>query len=343
MSSKQLRIEWRGSSGSKGPRRILFLARPGVESIGEALAILLSKGIHVLMEEAVWNSMKDVDGEGFEKHVQRSAVGIFNPEYGSSGVDLIITFGGDGLLMHCNSLFQGSASVPPIISFDFGIMSFLAPFAYDKFEEEIDSIIKDGAVLTLRMRLECTIWRGGPDGPKESFSHHVLNEAVIDRGIAPSLAVIDVSCNQRYLTTIQGDGLIIATPTGSTAYSLAAGGSMVHPSVPAILITPICAHTLSIRPLLLPSSSVLQCDLPLDARANGYVSFDGQFRQELLKGDSVKIRLSSSPLSTVARDSETGDWLNALRSGFNFNHRARQTSSRTRPDGPRSLGPSSIL
>ena len=164
-------------------------------------------------------------------------------------------------------------------------------------------------------------------------SFHILNEIVIDRGPSPFLAIIDLECDQQYLTTVQGDGIIVATPTGkclvcnmiksrthitdwmrmwmwtmsvvsfldhifnnsfsfvctvlhftvrnpsgSTAYSLAAGGSMVHPSVPAILLTPICAHTLSFRPLLLPDSSVLMCSIPTDCRSSGWVSFDGKFR-----------------------------------------------------------------
>lgn len=162
--------------------------------------------------------------------------------------------------------------------------------------------------------------------------YHVLNEAVIDRGPSPYLSALDLECDSQYLTTVQGDGVIIATPTGSTAYSLAgglemqlssylnyynysytdvfhaivpsslhssidwwyylchpkfelllpssyaAGGSMVHPSVPAILLTPICAHSLSFRPLLLPDSSVLTCTVPTDCRASAWVSFDGKFR-----------------------------------------------------------------
>lgn len=109
-------------------------------------------------------------------------------------------------------------------------------------------------------------------------TYNVLNEAVIDRGPAPYLAIVDIDCDNQYLTTMQGDGIIFATPTGSTAYSLAAGGSMVHPAVPAILLTPICAHTLSFRPLLLPDSSVLVGTVPEDSRSTSWVSFDGKFR-----------------------------------------------------------------
>ena len=166
-------------------------------------------------------------------------------------------------------------------------------------------------------------------------SYVVLNEVVIDRGPSPFLSNVDILCDSQYLTTVQGDGVIIATPTGSTAYSLAAGGSMVHPSVPAILLTPICAHTLSFRPLVLPDASILTCIVPEDGRANGWISFDGKFRQELFKGDSVRIKMCPYPMPTVNRLDFTADWFEALRSGFMFNQRPKQ-----RPLVPLSKPPS---
>ena len=120
---------------------------------------------------------------------------------------------------------------------------------------------------------------------------------------------------------MQGDGIIFATPTGSTAYSLSAGGSIVYPSVPAILLTPVCAHSLSFRPMLLPDSAVLTCEVPLECRGSGWVSFDGKHRlvrvticfsleffidtffcrQELHRGDRLKIRMSPYPMPTINR------------------------------------------
>lgn len=159
-------------------------------------------------------------------------------------------------------------------------------------------------------------------------TYNVLNEAVVDRGPSPFLAMIDIECDDQYLTTVQGDGIILATPTGSTAYSLAAGGSMVHPSVPAILLTPICAHSLSFRPILLPDSSRLSVSIPLDSRSSSWVSFDGKFRQELQKGDTLEVKMSRFPMPTVNRRNFTGDWFSALRSGFMFNQRgARQRNN----------------
>lgn len=161
----------------------------------------------------------------------------------------------------------------------------------------MNRVLSGPIVLTLRLRLKCDIYAGdaktpsGRDCDMLSWIHlliigsmfcaatfEVLNEVVVDRGPSPYLSVIELSCDSQYLTTAQADGIIIATPTGSTAYSLAAGGSIVYPSVPAILLTPICAHSLSFRPMLLPDSAELTCKIPLECRCNGWVSFDGRHR-----------------------------------------------------------------
>ncbi|EKX43791.1 hypothetical protein GUITHDRAFT_52824, partial [Guillardia theta CCMP2712] len=101
------------------------------------------------------------------------------------------------------------------------------------------------------------------------------------RGPSPFLTSVECYCNGKLITLVQGDGLIIATPTGSTAYNQAAGGAMVHPGVPCILFTPLNPHSLSFRPIILPSNSVLKLQLTAVARAPAWVSFDGRQRQPL--------------------------------------------------------------
>lgn len=112
------------------------------------------------------------------------------------------------------------------------------------------------AVLTVRSRLYCSVRK---KNQKEPQSHHlILNEVVLDRGLSPFLSNLDLYIENKYITTVQGDGLIVSTPTGSTAYAVAAGASMVHPSVPAVMITPICPHSLSFRPIVVPSGIELK-------------------------------------------------------------------------------------
>jgi len=113
-------------------------------------------------------------------------------------------------------------------------------------------------------------------------------------------------------------------PTGSTAYSMAAGGSVCHPAVPAILVTPICPHVLSFRSMVFPDHVVLRCYVPDDARADASVAFDGKHRRELHRGDSVQIQMSPYPVPTINRVDHSSDWLTSLKRNFNFNTRARQ-------------------
>lgn len=115
-----------------------------------------------------------------------------------------------------------------------------------------------------------------------------------------------------------------ATPTGSTAYSMAAGGSVVHPAVPSILVTPICPHVLSFRSMIFPDHVILRCYVPTDARSTACVYFDGKHRTELQRGDSVQIEMSAHPVPTINRVDHSSDWLSSLKRNFNFNTRVRQ-------------------
>ncbi|KAG8334040.1 hypothetical protein J6590_098373, partial [Homalodisca vitripennis] len=143
------------------------------------------------------------------------------------------------------------------------------------------------AALTLRSRLRCIIMRKNEEVTKAKPPSNllVLNEVVIDRGPSPYLSNIDLFLDGKHITSVQGDGLIVSTPTGSTAYAVAAGASMIHPSVPAIMVTPICPHSLSFRPIVVPAGVELKISVSPDSRNTAWVSFDGRNRQELFHGD----------------------------------------------------------
>ncbi len=175
--------------------------------------------------------------------------------------------------------------------------------------------------MSTRMRLECLVINS--EGIVRA-KFNVLNEVVIDRGSSPYLAALECFCDNVHLTTVQADGIIFSTPTGSTAYSMAAGGSVVHPAVPAILVTPICPHVLSFRSMVFPDHVVLRCYVPEDARSDASVAFDGKYRRELHRGDSVQIQMSPYPVPTINRVDHSADWLTSLKRNFNFNTRARQ-------------------
>jgi NAD kinase len=164
-----------------------------------------------------------------------------------------------------------------------------------------------------------------PSADPKLLEYHVLNEIVIDRGPAPYLSNLEVLADDCPVTRVQADGLIVATPTGSTAYSLSSGGSMVHPSVPAILFTPICPHSLSFRPVLFPHDVVLQIKVPEDARASAWVSCDGRHRMELQRGDKVVVCASQYPVPTFTRRDTTRDWFASVSQCLRWNERVQQT------------------
>lgn len=185
-------------------------------------------------------------------------------------IDFIVCLGGDGTLLYASLLFQ--QSVPPVMAFHLGSLGFLTPFRFDNFQEQLTSILEGHAALTLRSRLRCVMHRRSenPHGFEHGVDSNlepasplansilVLNEVVIDRGPSPYLSNIDLFLDGKYITSVQGDGLIVSTPTGSTAYAVAAGASMIHSSVPAIMVTPICPHSLSFRPIVVPAGVELK-------------------------------------------------------------------------------------
>ncbi|ODN73265.1 hypothetical protein L202_07818 [Cryptococcus amylolentus CBS 6039] len=236
--------------------------------------------------------------------------------------DLVITLGGDGTVLLTSWLFQ--SVVPPVLPFALGSLGFLTNFDFSKYKAIIDKTIDEGIRVNLRMRFRCTIYRRKGESTKAEETFEVLNDVEIDRGFAPYISSLELYGDDHHLTTVQADGLIVSTPTGSTAYSLSAGGSLVHPQIPATLITPICPHTLSFRPMLLPDSMELRVCVPRDARSTAWASFDGKGRTELHQGDHIKITASRYPFPTICADKANTDWFSAIARTLLWNERAKQ-------------------
>jgi NAD+ kinase len=172
--------------------------------------------------------------------------------------------------------------------------------------------------------------------PAETFE--VLNDLVVDRGPSPYVSLLELFGDEHHMTTVQADGLCVATPTGSTAYSLSTGGSLVHPEIPAILISPICPHTLSFRHMLLPDSMELRICVPYNSRSTAWASFDGRGRVELKQGDHIKISASKYPFPTVCADKQSTDWFHSISRTLKWNERLRQKSFVVVEEGPAKTG-----
>ncbi|TPX40802.1 NAD+ kinase [Synchytrium endobioticum] len=154
--------------------------------------------------------------------------------------------------------------------------------------------------------------------------HQIMNEVVVDRGASPNMLQLELYADNLHLTTFLADGLVIGTPTGSTAYNLSAGGSLVHPDKASILVTPICPHTLTCRPMILPGQSELRICVTSGTRSVAWASFDGRNRRELLPGDSITITASRYPFVTLCHDDQTSDWFRSLISTLHWNERVAQ-------------------
>ncbi|GAB2240452.1 hypothetical protein Droror1_Dr00020970 [Drosera rotundifolia] len=318
-STQQQMLMWKST-----PKTVLLLKKLGSELMEEAKEVASFLHYHekmnVLVEPDVHDIFARIPGFGFVHTFYSQDTSDLHEK-----VDFVACLGGDGVILHASNLFRGP--VPPVVSFNLGSLGFLTSHAFDDYKQDLRLVIhgnntREGVYITLRMRLHCEILRNGKAMPGKVFE--VLNEIVVDRGSNPYLSKIECYEHDRLITKVQGDGVIIATPTGSTAYSTAAGGSMVHPNVPCMLFTPICPHSLSFRPVILPDSARLELKIPEDARSNAWVSFDGKRRQQLSRGDSVRISMSQHPLPTVNKSDQTGDWFHSLIRCLNWNERLDQ-------------------
>ncbi|KDQ55155.1 hypothetical protein JAAARDRAFT_37675 [Jaapia argillacea MUCL 33604] len=218
-------------------------------------------------------------------------------------ISLIITLGGDGTILHASSLFRGGA-VPPVLSFSMGTLGFLLPFHIDDFAKSLDALLAGHATVLYRMRLKCQFFDGEGKGIGEDWQ--VMNEVALHRGSSPHLNTIDVYVDGQHLTESVSDGLILSTPTGSTAYSLSAGGPIVHPSLSALVLTPICPRSLSFRPVVFPGGREVRLKISPRSRAPAGVSMDGFLSHVLEPGESVLVRASEYPIPCVNRSSITG-------------------------------------
>ncbi|KAI9593239.1 ATP-NAD kinase-like domain-containing protein [Syncephalis fuscata] len=254
-------------------------------------------------------------------------------------VDFVVTIGGDGTILHVSSIFN--KRVPPIVSFSMGTLGFLLPFHFKDYMSALSNLMNGHASLLPRLRLECTAFTSTGEkikqaGNKQRLAYmkklahaidcdnddrsvQVMNEVNLHRGRYPHLSAVSCYINGEFLTDAVADGLIIATPTGSTAYSLSAGGPIVHPSVASLLITPVCPLSLSFRPVLLPADSNVQIQVSTFNRGQAELTVDGRVLCLLPVGSYVQIKQSSFPMLCVNRVNEGVDWVRDINQMLKFN------------------------
>ncbi|MDJ0886405.1 MAG: NAD(+)/NADH kinase [Desulfobacterales bacterium] len=226
-----------------------------------------------------------------------------HPSASARALACVFVLGGDGTFLSAVR-WIGEAPVP-ILGVKFGEVGFLAEIAAEDLFAAAEAVLQQNFDIQHRMRLAVTVNRDGAERCHES----VLNDVVINTGTLARLALIPTYINDHYLTTFRADGLIVASPTGSTAYSMAAGGPVVHPQVPGIVITPICPFTLTNRPLVVPDATRILIK-PEERSPNLILTLDGQAGLEIQHGDTILIAKSPHPVHMIRiPDSEYFDVL----------------------------------
>ncbi|HEY6000149.1 MAG TPA: NAD(+)/NADH kinase [bacterium] len=228
------------------------------------------------------------------------------------GLDLIVVLGGDGTLLSVARVAQAEGI--PLLGVNLGSLGFLTETALDRLDPVLEAVFAGACTLEERSMLEATVRHG--EGARGPFV--VLNDAVINKAALARMIEIEATVDGAYLTTYRADGLIVATPTGSTAYSLAAGGPIVYPDMDAIVVTPICPHTLTNRSLVVPGRMTVEVAIRT-GEPDIHLTLDGQVGIALEPGDRVAMRTAAARTRLVHVPDH--EWFGVLRQKLKWGER----------------------
>jgi len=236
---------------------------------------LTKKKKKILYDNNSYKYFKEAKGHGKEKLLGKT--------------DLVIVLGGDGTILKTARRMTRKKVL--VLGVNLGSLGFLTECIPDKLFECLDKIFKGQHAIDKRTLLRVTIYRG----EEKLNTFLALNDAVVNQGAFARLIALDLEINNRKVVNFKADGLIVATPTGSTAHSLSAGGPIVHPSIESLTITPICPNSLAMRPIVLPDSRQLTVTIETQRREESALiglTLDGQDMLMLEYGDKIKFRRS---------------------------------------------------
>jgi NAD+ kinase len=282
-------------------KRIGFICKAGrhepVELLRELLPWLEARKCRVVLENEV-----------------ASAIGLegFPVEEIPDRIDIMVVLGGDGTMLGAARLIAGRNI--PILGVNLGGLGFITEVNKGDILGAFEQVLAGTCQIQERIMLDAVLLRKA----SEACRYTVLNDIVINKGALAQLIEMEVFVQDDYVTTYRADGLIISTPTGSTAYSLAAGGPILYPTLECIIITPICPHMLTNRPLVLPDESTIRIVLKTDS-ARVYLAVDGQIGRPLQQGDVVEIR--KSVYTTKIYSPEGHDYFDLLRTKLKWGER----------------------
>lgn len=220
------------------------------------------------------------------------------------GTDLVLIAGGDGTLL---SVARDAPETTPVLGINVGLVGFLAGLRKEEALRRLDEVLAGGFREDRRGRLDVRV-PGGPRGGR----YRALNDAVLNKETIARISAFSLSIDGRKIASFRGDGVIVATPTGSTAYNLSAGGPILAPSLFAVAVTPICPHTLSLRPIVVPDGSTIGiASIDRGRREGVSLTLDGQDTFRVPTGVVVEVRQSASPV-TLLRPPEADHFQNLV-------------------------------
>lgn len=235
-----------------------------------------------------------------ENWLRKRGIKVFSEEMGAGGgslipdsVDWVVVLGGDGTLLGA-ARKVGQYGVP-ILGVNLGGLGFLTGIPLDELYPVIEMMISGHLEVESRVMLETRVFRKG----EEVIRFQVLNDVVINKRTLARIIDLDVTINDEFLTTFRADGLIISTPTGSTAYNLAAGGPILYPTMETFVLTPICPFTLTNRPIIIPNTATIQIRMGKESEETVILTFDGQVGFDLFNGDKVIISKSKGKIKLL--------------------------------------------
>jgi NAD+ kinase len=213
----------------------------------------------------------------------------------ATAVDMVIILGGDGTLLSMADSIGDAGTRIPILGVNFGSLGFLTEVTLPEIIPSLEAAVAGKAHVEERLMLRSTTRRNGlPMGQQIA-----LNDVVVTKSARARMIDLSIYVGEEFVTRVKGDGLIVATPTGSTAYNLAAGGPIVQPSVDALVLTPIAPHMLTNRPIVIPANWTVRIQPIMEERDEIWASFDGQAGFQLHAGDEITVRRGEHPLRLI--------------------------------------------
>lgn len=269
------------------------MQKPQINCVGIVVKPNDDEAWRTASELSVWLKHKGISSVG-EPRAREELGGIdaVDSERFKSDVDLIVVLGGDGTILSAARAIGDRDLI--VLGINYGSLGYLTEFRIEEMFSALDEVLAGNYEVDARVMLDVEHWRDG----NQLAAGRVLNDVVINKAVLARIIEVEVNLNNLFVNAFRADGLIVSTPTGSTAYNLSAGGPIVYPTMDAVILTPICPFTLTNRPIVMPDTA--EINMKLKNESDGVVlTLDGQVGYQMQIGDVVKIRKSSTTFNLV--------------------------------------------